>query len=105
MQNRRNIIKLCFDREHFAMKLHYMNLARQNKKHRAEAKLYDEPIDVEAKEMLLNEYFTNVCRKFCRYQQIVYEMARKYEQIYPLRLSVEDTQLLRREQRRLKHYF
>lgn len=55
--------------------------------------------------MLLNEYFTNVCRKFCRYQQIVYEMARKYEQVYPLRLSVEDTQLLRREQRRLKHYF
>ena len=101
------MLKLLFDREYFAMKLFYTTKARKNRKLANHVKLFEHIVDNKVRDLLIEEYFNNVCRKFCKLNLMIYSIAQKIllqlqktasetddEDIlkfYPIIFSLEDT--------------
>ena len=44
--------------------------------------MFEAGVDKEIRDLLMTEFFNNVCRKYCRLQIMIFEMARN--QIKPL---------------------
>lgn len=74
---RKNILKFCFDQEYMAMKNYYFKKAVKNKNFLATLRQFGEHIDIKVRDHLIEEFFNNVCRKYCRLQIIIYTIARK----------------------------
>ena len=66
MKQRKDVLKLLFDREFMSMKLYFTTMARKNKKSVPQAKLFEPPVDIEIRDYLIEEFFNNVCRRFCK---------------------------------------
>ncbi len=66
MKQRKDVLKLLFDREFMSMKLYFTTIARKNKKSVPQAKLFEPPVDIEIRDYLIEEFFNNVCRRFCK---------------------------------------
>lgn len=68
---------MLFDREHLAMRLHFQLKSKKDKskKLKAKNKLFEEVVDEDLRNLLLEEYF-DMCRKFCRVQLIIWSITR-----------------------------
>ena len=60
-----------FDREHEVMRGEISKLARKNKKLKAEAKLFEKPVDEGIKAAIIEEFLGNVCESYIRYKLTV----------------------------------
>ncbi len=63
---RKNILKSCFDQEYMAMKNHYIKKSAKNKNLLTQLKQFGDEIDTKVRDHLIEEFFNNVCRKYCR---------------------------------------
>ena len=50
------------------MRGEFAKLARKNKKLKAEAKLFEKPIDEEVKSAIIEEFLSNICEAYVRYR-------------------------------------
>ena len=53
-----------FDREYNCMKQFYILAAKKNRKMKPEALKFKKEVDSEVRDLLLNEYMNNVCRRY-----------------------------------------
>ena len=65
---RRQMLSMMFDREHQAMRVEFAKLARKNRKLKAEAKLFEKPIDEGIKSVIIEEFLSNICEAYVRYK-------------------------------------
>ena len=70
-------MKILFDREYSAMKMHFFVKSKKNKKLLAQAKMFEGDIDREVRDLLVDEFFSNVCRQYARLQLLIYDSTRK----------------------------
>lgn len=53
------------------MRVEISKLARKNKKMKAEAKLFEKPIDEDVKTAIIDEFLANICESYIRYKLTV----------------------------------
>lgn len=71
MKQRKTVLISLFNREFFAMKIYYNIKSRKDKSKKNKSfKLFDQAIDEECRDMLIDEYF-QICKKFCRLNLLI----------------------------------
>lgn len=127
MRYRRIIFKQLFAREHFSMKMHFNTKAKKNKQFKIQAKKFEGLVDDQISQLLLNEYLSNVCQAFCRYNLTIFmnykkEVAKRAKEMVqadnllyesdcieeimsaPVALNQEDSFELFIQRERIKHH-
>ena len=72
LRERKEVLKMVFTREYKCMQSFHREKAKKSKKGQIMVKTYENEIDEEVRDLLIDEYFHNVCVKYVRLLIFIY---------------------------------